>query len=154
MELEGSPALEEIRKRGKLMVGLRSANPAFAIRKGPGEYGGFDVEIAKVIARGIGMNPETDIAYRWLPPSLLTDAMAAGNVDIQIGGFDPTTPKTAEVGPYIVTGDVRHFIGIQPGDDAMRAELQRILDAGISNGAWQRAYDSTLGKAGIEGTPR
>lgn len=154
MELATSPTLEEIRERGKLLVGLRSNDPAFAVRKGPGQYAGFDVEMARIIAEGIGLDPKTGIVFRWLPPSMLTDAMVEGNVDIQIGGFDPGTPKTANVGPYIVTGDTEHFIGIRPDDDLMRQELQRILDEAEADGAWQRAYDRTLRPAGIEGAFR
>ena len=157
VELDSSPAIEQIRQRGKLIVGIRSDEPKFVERAGAGEYRGFDVEIARILTERIGLDAENGIAFRRLPPELVLDSMSGGNVDVQLGGFDPSASQMTTVGPYVITGppgaEEEHFIGIRPGDDAMREELQRILDEAIADGSWQRAYDSTLGKAGVQARP-
>jgi polar amino acid transport system substrate-binding protein len=157
VELDGSPTIEKIKKRGELMVGLRSDAPMFAMRDEKGDYRGFDVEIARIVARGLGLDPRVQVTFRWLPPPLRVDAITAGNIDMQLGGFNPASPNMTKVGPYAVTRapgtESEHFIGLKPGDDAMRAELQRILDASVADGSWQRAYDSTLGAAGVQARP-
>jgi polar amino acid transport system substrate-binding protein len=155
VELDGSPAIEKIKARGKLMVGLRSEAPMFAVRDGSGRHSGFDVEIARILASGLGLDPETQVTFRWLPATLRMDALTAGNVDVQIGGVDPADPKMTTVGPYAVTDgtETKEFIGLKPGDDGMREQLQHILDAAVADGRWQRAYDSTLRAAGISARP-
>lgn len=154
VELNGSPSLEEIRKRGKLLVGLRAGSPEFAHRDADGDYGGFDVEIAKLLAEGIGLDPETDVSFRLLPPSLITDAMVAGNVDVQVGGVDPAEPRTRAIGPYAVSEGTRHFLAIEPGDDVMADELTGVMSAATADGRWQHAYESTLGAKGVSARPR
>lgn len=157
IELDSSPAIEEIRQRGKLIVGLRTDDPAFAERDGAGDYRGFDVEIARMLAGGIGMDPQTGVAFRWLPSTLRLGALSGGNVDVLVGGFDPAAPELVKVGPYAVTGapgaEAEHFVGLRPGDDAMRDELRRVLDEAVASGAWQRAYDATLGTTGVQARP-
>lgn len=157
IELGSSPAIEEIKQRGKLIVGVRADEPLFVKRTGAGSYGGFDVEIARMIAEGMGVNPKTDISYRRLPEPLVLDAMSGGNVDVQLGGFDPDAAQVEAIGPYAVTGPPgtrqEHFIGIRPGDEVMRDEMRRILDEAVADGSWQRAYDATLGEAGVQARP-
>ncbi|GAA2800073.1 transporter substrate-binding domain-containing protein [Saccharopolyspora taberi] len=154
VDLGGSPTIEEIKQRGKLLVGLRTDDPRMVQRAGAGQYRGFDVEIARLLATGIGLDPDTQISYRWLPPEVRTNAMTASSIDVQLGGFDPNSPQFAETGPYAVTGDgTEHYVGFSPGDDAMGDELRRILDAAVADGSWQRAYDSTLGAAGVPAHP-
>jgi glutamate transport system substrate-binding protein len=139
------------------MVGLPSDDPTFATRDGSGKHAGFDVEIARILAKGLGMNPETDVTFRWIPQPLRVDAVTARSVDIQVGGLQPA-PQMDTAGPFVVTGsgDARaeQFVVMREGDDAMRRELQRILDVAVADGSWKRAYDSTLRPTGVRATPR
>ncbi|RCW44025.1 extracellular solute-binding protein (family 3) [Halopolyspora algeriensis] len=156
VEVQGSPTIAEIRKRGTLLVGLRSDAPEFVHRE-RGEYTGFDVRIARMLAEGLGLDPETRVAFRLLPPTLRADAIATGSVDIQIGGVDPQTSRVAEVGPYALTGPraatTAHFLGIPPHDAALREELRHILTRSVAEGRWRRAYEATLGEAGVAARP-
>lgn len=158
VDLQGSPTIERIKRRGKLMVGLRSDDPTFAVRDGSGRYSGFDVEIAKILATGLGLNPQTQLTFRWIPEPLRVDTVVARSVDVQIGGVDSADPELAMAGPYVVTGtpgpQAEQFVAMRRGDDAMREQFQHILDTAVADGTWQRAYDSTLRTAGIEATPR
>ncbi|GAB2681376.1 hypothetical protein GCM10027271_48190 [Saccharopolyspora gloriosae] len=154
VELDDSPTLEKIRRRGSLLVGLRAEEPDFAARDGAGGYRGFDVEVAKLVAQELGLNPDTQISYRLLPKTLRADALAGGSVDLQFGGLDPAGPGVAGVGPYAVTEDgAEHFLVIKSGDDAMRDQLSDALTAVVSDGGWQRAYDGTLATAGVQARP-
>lgn len=157
VELEGSPAVEKIKQRGKLMVGLPADDSTLATRDETGNHGGFDVEMARVLAAGLGLNPQTQVTFRVLPPTLRADAMASGNVDVQLGGFDPAAARAATVGPYVIIGppghEVEQFVGLKPGDDAMRTQLQQVLDKAVADGSWQRAYDATLGRSGVAAHP-
>lgn len=104
VELDASPTIEQIRQRGKLIVGIRSDEPKFVERAGAGEYRGFDVEIAQILAERIGLDAESGVAFRRLPPELVLDAMSGGNVDVQLSGFEPSASQVTAVGPYVITG--------------------------------------------------
>ncbi|CAM01059.1 amino acid ABC transporter substrate-binding protein (PAAT family) [Saccharopolyspora erythraea NRRL 2338] len=157
VDLDGSPTVEKIKQRGKLLVGLRSDAPDMVRRVSAGEYQGFDVEVAGILAAGMGLDPRTQISYRWLPSDLRANAMTAGSVDVQLGGFDRGAPQFAGAGPYAVVGgpgaEVEHYVGFNPGDDAMGEELDRILDAAVADGRWQRAYDTALAPSGVRARP-
>ncbi|WP_243789178.1 transporter substrate-binding domain-containing protein [Saccharopolyspora gloriosae] len=154
VELDSSPTLEQIRRRGSLLVGLRADAPEFAARDGVGGYRGFDVEVAKLVAQKLGLDPETQVSFRLLPKTLTADALAGGSVDLQVGGLDPAAPGVAAVGPYAVTDEAtEHFLAIKSGDDAMRDQLAEALSAVVQDGSWQRAYDDTLAPAGVQARP-
>ncbi|MGP4017275.1 transporter substrate-binding domain-containing protein [Saccharopolyspora sp. 5N708] len=152
VELDTSPTLAKIRQRRLLLVGVRADAPQFVTRDEAGEYRGFDVEIARDLAKRIGLDPLKQVQFRLLPPTLLRDAVTAGNVDLLLGGTADTA-QLAAVGPYVVTNGGR-FLVISSDDRMLAAELQRMLDAAVADGSWQRAYDATLGAAGVKATPR
>lgn len=152
VDLEGSPQIEKIKQHGKLMVGLPSDDPALAVHDESGKHSGFDVEMARVLAEGMGLSP-SQVSFRWLPPSLRLNAISSGSVDVQLGGFEPAEPKVEKVGPYVITGppgdETERFIGFKPGDEAMGEQLRGVLDTSFADGSWQRAYDATLAKEGV-----
>ncbi|MFR9729222.1 transporter substrate-binding domain-containing protein [Saccharopolyspora sp. MS10] len=152
--LDTSPVLEEIQQRGTLLVGVRADAPGFAARDGAGGYRGFDVEIAKLLARGIGLNPDTQVSYRMLPPTLRADALAGGSVDLQVGGIEPGSPGFTAIGPYAITGDgAELYLAVRSGDDVLVERLTEVLDRAVRDGGWQRAYDTTLAPAGVRAHP-
>jgi polar amino acid transport system substrate-binding protein len=152
VELDTSPTLAQIKQRRLLLVGVRADEPQFVTRDPAGQYQGFDAEIARDLAKRIGLDPAKQVQFRRLPPTLLRDAVTAGNVDILLGG-NADTPQVSAVGPYVVT-DRDRFLVIRSDDRMLAQELQRMLDAAVADGSWQRAYDATLGAAGVKATPR
>lgn len=147
VELPGSPSIAEIKKRGKLLVGVRDDAPGFVRREG-GEYTGFDVRMARMIAEGLGLDPRTQLAFRKLPSSMRVGAVRGGSTDLQLGGFDPRGDRLVAVGPYVIveggsrTGE--QYIGVPPGDDRFRQRLRGILADSLRSGRWQRAAEETL----------
>ncbi|MFI0466450.1 transporter substrate-binding domain-containing protein [Saccharopolyspora sp. 5N102] len=150
VELDTSPTLARIKQRRLLLVGVREDAPQFAARDGAGEYRGFDVEMARDLAKRIGLDP-TQVQFRRLPSTLLLDGVAAGNVDVLFGGT-ADNPQLAQVGPYVITGSERYLV-VKSDDRKLVEELQRMLDEAVADGSWQRAYDATLGAAGIQARP-
>ncbi|MHA6799047.1 transporter substrate-binding domain-containing protein [Bounagaea algeriensis] len=149
--LSSSPRLAEIRQRGKLLVGVSADAPEFVTREGAGEYGGFDVEIAKLLAERLGLDPGTQVSFRRLPASMLRDGVAGGNVDLLLG---PPQEGLPAAGTYAVVDGAPRVLTVPPGDRRFRAELGGHLDELITGGAWQRAYDATLGEQGVPAEPR
>lgn len=152
VELDQSPGIAKIKSRGRLMVGLPSDEPELATHDEQGGHSGFDVEFGRALATELGLSPQ-QVVFRWLPPSVRQQAMSSGSVDVQLGGFDPAGSGAATVGPYVVLGQHPEFIGFKQGDQKMREQLQQALDRTVADGSWQRACDSTLGKAGIPARP-
>ncbi|MCA1186056.1 hypothetical protein LCD36_06305 [Saccharopolyspora sp. 6T] len=153
VELGGSATLEEVRQRGSLLVGLRAEEPRFATRDGS-RYRGFDVEVAELVAQGLGLDPRTQISYRMLPPTLRDGSLARGEVDLLVGGAEPGESGVDAVGPYAVTADgTEHYLGIKSGDEALHDRITAALDAAVGDGTWQRAYDETLAAEGVQARP-
>src|SRR4051812_42967898 len=90
-----SATLKRITDRGKIIIGLRADTPGLAHRDPvSGTFGGFEVELAKLIATGLGLKPE-QIAFTALTPDTALPSVAAGTVDIYLGGSTPNQAKQA-----------------------------------------------------------
>ncbi|MCY6353710.1 ABC transporter substrate-binding protein [Clostridium sp. ZS2-4] len=93
---EGSGKLAEIKKAGKLVLGTCPDYAPYEFHKkidGKDTIVGFDIEIAKEIAKDLGVELEIrDMAFEGLIPSLKT-----GKVDILISGMTPTPERAKEV---------------------------------------------------------
>ncbi len=153
VDLHVSPTIEHIKQRGELVVGLSQGDPHFAARDDMGHFTGFDVEFAHVLASELGLNGG-QVAFKMLPPTLQGQAVSTGSIDLQFG-VDANKPGFVTVGPYVIASGARpeHLIGINDHDPAMRDQLQRVLDATVADGSWQRTYNATLGPAGIPAHP-
>src|SRR5688572_4818434 len=56
--------MEKIQKAGKLRVGTKFDQPLFGLKNpATGKVEGFDVEIAKIIAKELGLDPESDVEF-------------------------------------------------------------------------------------------
>jgi ABC-type amino acid transport substrate-binding protein len=101
----GSPALDRITQRGKLIVAIQEA-PGLADRSpGSGGYAGFDIALLDLIARGLGVDP-ADTSIKPIPVATTGIGMLKrGEADFALGGFEITAQRQAEVGiagPYLV----------------------------------------------------
>lgn len=150
VELGSSPTLTAIKQRKKLMVGVRADEPKFVTRDPAGDYRGFDADIARDIARRMGLDPTTQVQFRRLPPTLLRDAVGAGNVDILLGGT-ADVPQLTQI-PYAVIDTERNLV-IKSDDPKLADELRGMLQAAVNDGTWQRAYDHNLAPQGISAHP-
>ncbi|MGB3773202.1 MAG: glutamate ABC transporter substrate-binding protein [Rhodococcus sp. (in: high G+C Gram-positive bacteria)] len=92
-----APTVDAIRARGRLVVGLDTGSNLFSFRDPvSGEITGFDVDIAKEVARDLFGDPER-LEYRILSSADRLDALAAGDVDIVVKTMTITCARRDEV---------------------------------------------------------
>ena len=84
------PVLDDVRARGVMRVGFVAQRMPFVFRNGRGELVGFDVELAQLLARDIGVKAE----FAEFPVGSLAEAVSSGRADIGIGGM-ALTPRLA-----------------------------------------------------------
>ena len=91
-----SAAMQKIKKSGKLVIGTSADYPPYEFHKstsGKDEIVGFDVEIAKQIAKDLGVQLEIkDMKFDGL-----LAALDQGNVDIIVAGMNPTEERKKNV---------------------------------------------------------
>jgi len=90
---------------GKLVVGVKADQPGLGLQTG-GTYTGFDVEIAKIIAKGLGV-PETGIEYKTTVSSNREPFIQQGQVDMVVATYTINDERKKVVnfgGPYYIAG--------------------------------------------------
>lgn len=95
--------LDEIQKRGKLRVGMEPGYMPFELTNQKGEIIGFDVDMAKRMAKAMGVELElVSTAWDGIIPALLTDKF-----DIIMSGMTLTQERNMSINfasPYIEIG--------------------------------------------------
>jgi His/Glu/Gln/Arg/opine family amino acid ABC transporter permease subunit len=95
-------ALERVRASGRLRVGIDATYPPFGIAEG-GEFSGFDVDIARAIARELGVEAELiNASFDGVFPALQN-----GTFDVVISAVTITSERAATMlfsDPYIAAG--------------------------------------------------
>jgi polar amino acid transport system substrate-binding protein len=98
-----TPALDNILQKGELVVGTAAGMPALNIKAKDGEIIGFEADLAKLIADGMGVK----LRFKELKFDKLLSSLQAGEVDM-ILSYMTMTPKrnlkVAFVGPYFISG--------------------------------------------------
>ncbi|MGH4012554.1 MAG: transporter substrate-binding domain-containing protein [Pseudonocardiaceae bacterium] len=101
----GSPTIDLIAQRGRLIVAIQEA-PGLAERSpGSNDYTGFDIALLELLARDLGADP-TDTSFKPIPASSREAALHRGEADVVLGGYEITAQRRAEVGiagPYLVS---------------------------------------------------
>jgi ABC-type amino acid transport substrate-binding protein len=89
---KGATKIEKIKEAGKLVVGTSADYPPYEfylLSDKEGELVGIDIDIAKVIAREMGVELEIkDLIF-----SKIFDALDSGQIDIAIAGLHPTEER-------------------------------------------------------------
>jgi glutamate transport system substrate-binding protein len=89
----------------KLVFGVKADQPGLGLQTG-GSYTGFDIEIAKIIAKGLGV-PETGIEYKTTVSSNREPFIQQGQVDVVVATYTINDERKKVVnfgGPYYVAG--------------------------------------------------
>ncbi|MFF7454094.1 glutamate ABC transporter substrate-binding protein [Kitasatospora sp. NPDC008115] len=105
--VSGSPTLDAARGRGHLVVGAKEDQPYLG-QKNPatGEYSGFDIEIAKMVAADLGFGPER-IEFKTIASANRETALQNGQVDYYVGTYtinDNRKKLVGFAGPYFMAG--------------------------------------------------
>ena len=103
IELAQKSTIEDILKRGELLVGLEAGYLPFEMADKKGDFIGFDVDIAKEMAKAMGVKLTiVNTSYDGIIPALLTKKF-----DIIMSGMTVTQERNLKVNfadPYIVVG--------------------------------------------------
>ena len=103
IELAKKSTLEDIMKRGALRVGLEAGYLPFEMADKSGKFIGFDVDVAKEMAKAMGVKLEiVNTAWDGIIPALVTKKF-----DIIMSGMTITQERNMKINfadPYIVVG--------------------------------------------------
>ena len=98
----GSPTLDKIKLRKRLVVSMPRDRPGLSTPGPDGQLAGFDVEIARIIATGLELAPDA-VSFKPVPPSTVAAALGSGDVDLALGGFVSGASDLELAGPYLAT---------------------------------------------------
>jgi glutamate transport system substrate-binding protein len=102
----GSDSLvDRAKAANKLTVGIKFDQPGLGLKTADG-YAGFDVDVAKYIAKKFGVD-EKNIVFKQAPSAQREDLIAQGDVDLVIATYtinDKRKQKVSFAGPYFVAG--------------------------------------------------
>jgi ABC-type amino acid transport substrate-binding protein len=90
---EEKNALEQIKEKDMLVVGINDDSKPFGfISKATGEYEGFDVDVARYIAKDI-LGSERKVKFVALDTSKRIEAITSGDVDMAIATMTVTPQR-------------------------------------------------------------
>ncbi len=95
--------LNKIEKSGELKIGMTGSQPPFSMEAKTGDIIGYDVELAGLLAQGMGVK----VTVVQLPFADLLGALEKGQVDIVMSNMTITTKRNMKVafkGPYMISG--------------------------------------------------
>ena len=105
--VEGSPTFAAMQQRGKVIMGVRADQPGLGFQDATtGQYTGFDVEIARLVAAQLGFSPD-QLEYKVVPSAAREDTIERGEIDYMVGTYtinDNRKQRVSFAGPYFVAG--------------------------------------------------
>ena len=107
VKVEGSPTFDKMKDRGKAIVGVKEDQPNLGYKDPTtGEYSGFDISIAKLIAAKLGFGDDK-IEFKAIPSANREQAIINGDIDYYVGTYSITDKRKTQIsfaGPYFVAG--------------------------------------------------
>jgi glutamate transport system substrate-binding protein len=88
----------------KLTIGIKFDQPGLGLKKGDGTYAGFDVDVAKYIAKELGVDA-SGITWKEAQSAQREDLIKKGEVDYIVATYSITDKRKNDVsfaGPYFV----------------------------------------------------
>jgi glutamate transport system substrate-binding protein len=98
--------MEKLNKAQKLRVGTKFDQPGFGLKGLSGKPEGFDVEMAKVVAKALDI-PEDKIEYTETPSTVREQVIQQDKVDIVVATYTINDKRKAVIdfaGPYYIAG--------------------------------------------------
>ncbi|GIF52864.1 glutamate-binding protein [Asanoa ferruginea] len=103
---EAGTTMEKLNKAGKITVGTKFDQPLFGLKGLDGKPAGFDVEIAKIIAKGLGISADK-IEFVETPSTVREQVIQDGKVDIVAATYTINDKRKQVIdfaGPYYLAG--------------------------------------------------
>ncbi|GLY66282.1 glutamate ABC transporter substrate-binding protein [Amycolatopsis taiwanensis] len=147
VDVAGSATFTKIKSNG-LTIGVKDDQPGLGLKDPTtGKYTGFDVEIAKMIAAGLGVD-ESKITFKTVDSGAREAAIANGDVDYYVGTYtinDKRKQQVSFAGPYFQAGQdllVRKDDTSITGPETLKGKkvcsvtgstpIQRVRDQGLT----------------------
>ena len=106
VDVAGSPTFTKMKSAGKVTVGVKADQPNLGYKDANGKRCGFDIEVARMVSAGLGLDPEK-IEYKEIPSANRETAIAGGEIDYYVGTYSITDKRKKQVsfaGPYFIAG--------------------------------------------------
>ena len=107
VKVDGSTTFATMTQRGRVVIGVKEDQPGLGFKDATtGQYSGFDVEIARLVAAQLGFAADK-IDYKAVPSASREDAISRGEVDYYVGTYtinDKRKERVSFAGPYFVAG--------------------------------------------------
>ncbi|MFG1704331.1 glutamate ABC transporter substrate-binding protein [Nonomuraea sp. M3C6] len=90
----------------KLVIGVKADQPGLGLRTPDGAFAGFDIEVAKYVAKALGVEPK-DITFKETVSANREAFIEQGQVDMVVATYSITDARKQKVsfaGPYFVAG--------------------------------------------------
>jgi glutamate transport system substrate-binding protein len=148
VQVAGSPTFDKMKSRGKVVIGVKEDQPGLGYKDPTtGNYTGFDVEIAKLVAAKLGFGADK-IEYKAVPSAGREQAIINGDVDYYVGTYTISDKRKEQIsfaGPYFVAGQdllVKKDDTSITGPDTLKGKkvcsvtgstpIQRVRDQGLT----------------------
>ncbi|UBU17504.1 glutamate ABC transporter substrate-binding protein [Nonomuraea gerenzanensis] len=111
----------------KLVIGVKADQPGLGLRTPDGSFTGFDVEVAKYVAKQLGVEP-SGITFKETVSANREAFIEQGQVDMVVATYSITDARKQKVsfaGPYFVAGQdllVRADDGALTGPEALNGK--------------------------------
>jgi glutamate transport system substrate-binding protein len=121
--------MAKLAAKGSLTVGTKFDQPGFGEQQLTGDPEGFDVEVAKIVAAGLGIAPDR-ITYKETPSAVREEVIERGDVDFVVATYtinDKRKQRISFAGPYYVAGQqlmVKADDSTITGPDTLKANPQ------------------------------
>ncbi len=95
--------LKKIQASGELRVGMTAKQPPFSMKDKKGNYIGYEVELAEMLAESM----ELKLTIVEIPFADLLKSLEEGKIDMVMSGMTMTTKRNMKaifIGPYIISG--------------------------------------------------
>lgn len=103
---EAGTTMAKLADAGKVKIGTKFDQPGFGLKGLDGKPTGFDVEVAKIIAGGLGIS-EDNITWVETPSKVREQVIQNGDVDFVVATYtinDKRKESISFAGPYYVAG--------------------------------------------------
>jgi glutamate transport system substrate-binding protein len=150
VDVAGSTAFTKIKSAGKVTVGVKADQPNLGYKDANGKRCGFDIEVARMVAAGLGVDPDK-IEYKEIPSANRETAIAGGEIDYYVGTYSITDKRKKLVsfaGPYFVAGQDLLVRKDDPSMDAGKTALKgKKVCSATGSTPIQRVKDEQLTEA-------
>ena len=143
-----APVMSRIVKSGQLVVGTSGGQPPMTMQDKDGKLAGFDVDLADLMAQGLGVK----LVTRQMPFNELLDALEAGKVDVVISNMTINPSRNMRVafaGPYMTSGKclITKEENLAKADDAEELNIENMSLAALKGSTSEDIIATLMPKA-------